>query len=83
MEKHGKEKHRSKSDKSALSANAKEKGKSSRDPPKKTFKIVIRKLPLREYTFEHFEKCVTSFCERIGLGADSYQIEHFIQGKLR
>ena len=76
-----KEKPRSKTEKSSRSKV--EKPKTPRDPPKKTHKIVIRKLPIRDFTQENFAECVAKFCLKLGLDQESMQVEHFMQGKLR
>jgi hypothetical protein len=84
----GKEDERSKSKAS--------KSKGSGDIRKKSFKIVIRKLPVRDFNREDFRANVSRILTQLGYAPgiishgsnqdteqDLVQIEHFIEGKLR
>lgn len=54
-----------------------------KEAPKKAFKIVVRKLPVRDFTAENFETKVHQILEALGLENDAIEVEHFMQGKLR
>ncbi len=50
---------------------------------KKSFRIVVRKLPVRQFTMEDFVNCVNKVCSEINVTRESFTIEHFIEGKIR
>lgn len=52
-------------------------------PPKPTFKIVVRKLPIRDYSLESFQTDVSRICSELGVEASNVAVDHFSQGKLR
>lgn len=77
---------KSKEVKTETSADGKPSFKSKVAPsvPKKTWKIVVRKLPpTKDFTKEHFEACLQSVLK--GLQADPalVTVDHFIVGKIR
>eukprot|EP01038_Epipyxis_sp_PR26KG_P004480 gene4480-6331_t len=49
---------------------------------KKSFKITIRKLPVRGYSTEEFTASLDKVCESLLLSRNSFTIEHFIGGKI-
>lgn len=72
--------------KSKKSYKSKDKSKSSgqsREAPKKTFRIVIRKLPVRNFTLDNFKECLVNTVERLGCQQDNFEIDHFLSGKIR
>jgi hypothetical protein len=61
------------------------KSSGAREPPKKLFRIAIRKLPARDFTDTGFASAVDRVCSdsASGLQRDCFQVEHFIPGKIR
>ena len=59
------------------------KGRGKREPGKKYYKVVIRKLPLSNYTEQSFQEDVNKLIQKLNLPDSSIKYEHFIQGKLR
>ena len=85
----GKEKESSKS-------KAPAKAKLATEVVKKPFKVVVRKLPVRDFNAEDFAKSITRVLSQLGYGTSApgdetakdadkefIRIEHFIEGKLR
>lgn len=54
-----------------------------KNPLKKTFKIVVRKLPLDNYDTDTFQQDIVKLNEKLHLPSDTLHFEHFLQGKLR
>lgn len=77
MENKSKDKSRSKNSEKPSKAN-----KISKEIPKKSYKLVFRKLPFQDFTLENFQKCISSVCDKLGCNPELLQIDHFIQGKL-
>lgn len=82
---------RSSKEKSSAAAKASAKSKTTE---KKPFKIVIRKLPVRDFNIDDFRSSLSRVLSKLGYPAvgdgtilntdrDEVQIEHFIEGKLR
>jgi len=73
-------KHKSGSDKPKPS-----KPSAPREAPKKLFRIVIRKLPFKDFNEDEFVKCLDRVCAvtELGLVRDSFILEHFSAGKIR
>ncbi len=57
--------------------------KTTHEPTKKVFRIVIRKLPVRDFSSTDFATCVDKVCKDLKLTREVFVIEHFIEGKLR
>ena len=66
----------------------------SKTTEKKPFKIVIRKLPVRDFNIDDFRSSLSRVLSKLGYPAivdgtigstvrEEVQIEHFIEGKLR
>ena len=72
---------KSKSDKAASGKAVKP--KVVRPPMKKTYKVVIRKLPYENYSEDQFKECIAKLCVNLGIDGESVVAEHFVQGKLR
>lgn len=62
-----------------------EKPSAPREPPKKIHRIVIRKLPAREFSEADVQQCLDRVCSTgdIGLIRDAFTLEHFVAGKIR
>lgn len=73
-------KHNSASDKPKPS-----KPSAPREAPKKLFRIVVRKLPFKDFNEDEFVKCLDRVCAvaELGLTRDSFSLEHFSVGKIR
>lgn len=54
-----------------------------KNPPRKVFKIAVRKLPLDNYDTDTFKQDIEKLNEKLLLPPDSLHLEHFLQGKLR
>jgi S-adenosylmethionine synthetase len=68
----------------------KSKSKVSSETMKKTYKVVIRKLPIRDFSNDDFRANVSRVLLQLGYDCPNsdaenelIQIEHFIEGKLR
>ena len=67
-----------------------DKGKSSkpapapREAPKKMFRLVVRKLPFKDFGEEEFVKCLDNVCGAadVGLVRAAFALEHFHAGKI-
>jgi hypothetical protein len=70
-----------------LSSENVKKTKSSKNKikeiPKKSYKIVVRKLPITNYDSLNFQEDTSRFIQYFGTQNISFRFEHFIQGKLR
>ena len=53
------------------------------EPIKKIYKILIRKLPVREFSAEDFATCLDNICISLNLPRESFKLEHFTEGKIR
>jgi hypothetical protein len=56
-----------------------------REPPKKLYRIVIRKLPPKDFTEADFLTCLDRVCSQTEhtLQRSAFVFEHFIPGKIR
>ena len=56
-----------------------------REQPKKTYRISIRKLPVKDFTQDDFLTCLDRVCieSKNVLQREVFTFEHFILGKLR
>lgn len=55
----------------------------TREPQKKYFKIVVRKLPVNKYTETDFQSDIIKLCGKLGVESTSIRYEHFMRGKIR
>jgi hypothetical protein len=53
-----------------------------REPIKKMFRIVVRKLPVRDFGIDDLNSCLDKVCNEIKLNRDSFVVEHFSGGKI-
>jgi hypothetical protein len=61
-----------------------EKPSQNKDKLFQKYKIIIRKLPAsREFTKEQFEQCLNNVLTGLSLDASQFQVDHFIEGKIR
>jgi hypothetical protein len=56
--------------------------KSVRDPVKKMFRVVVRKLPVRDFGIDDLNLCLDKVCNEINLNRDTFVVEHFSGGKI-
>lgn len=56
-----------------------------REPVKKLFRLVIRKLPARDFLEADVQQCLDRVCGSagIGLSRDAFTVEHYVAGKIR
>lgn len=56
-----------------------------REPVKKLFRIVIRKLPARDFSEADVQQCLDRVCcsAGIGLNREAFTLEHYVAGKIR
>lgn len=57
----------------------------AREPPKRVFRIAVRKLPVRDFGGENFLAALDNICSNPGSGLqrEAFQFEHFVPGKIR
>ena len=48
----------------------------------KRFKVVVRKLPIRDYTEADFEESVAKACDQVQCSKDDMYAAHFVPGKM-
>ena len=54
-----------------------------REPPKKTFKVAVRKLPMEKFSTENFRECLNRLVSALSIDPEQVYVDHFVPGKLR
>ena len=62
-----------------------DKGRRERASVNKTTRVVVRKLPYKDFSKDDFEKCIDRLCsvQELGLRRECFYVEHFVTGKIR
>ena len=69
--------------KSGKSASSRKKDKQKTEVTKKSYKVVIRRLPTKDFSIDTFRSCLDRVLAILQIPPDTVEILHFMEGKLR
>ncbi len=73
----------SSSKKKSKSLNTKKREKITKEDNRKSYKVMIRKLPFASFTENNFKECLQNVLTILNIKKEDVDFLHFMEGKLR